>query len=73
MAAVITASEPSWIAPFAGLSPRCFGKLETAVRIAAEIIAHSNRSTGLPLTRVTGPIHRVSGAASDVHAVCDFL
>ncbi|MFE3906127.1 hypothetical protein ACFXPY_39240 [Streptomyces sp. NPDC059153] len=25
MAGVITASEPSWIAPFAGLSPRQFG------------------------------------------------
>ena len=32
MAGVITASEPSWIAPFTGLSPRCFGKLMTAVR-----------------------------------------
>ncbi|MFC4517941.1 IS5/IS1182 family transposase, partial [Streptomyces ehimensis] len=27
MAGVITASEPSWIAPFTGLSPRCFGRL----------------------------------------------
>ncbi|MCZ4103866.1 IS5/IS1182 family transposase, partial [Streptomyces sp. H39-C1] len=27
MSAVITASEPSWIAPFTGLSPRSFGKL----------------------------------------------
>ncbi|MEU3050990.1 IS5/IS1182 family transposase, partial [Streptomyces sp. NPDC006984] len=27
MAGVITASEPSWIAPFTGLSPRLFGKL----------------------------------------------
>ncbi|MFC4518325.1 IS5/IS1182 family transposase, partial [Streptomyces ehimensis] len=26
MAGVITASEPSWIAPFTGLSPRCFGR-----------------------------------------------
>ncbi|RFC78150.1 transposase [Streptomyces sp. AcE210] len=32
MAGVITASEPSWIAPFTGLSPRCFGKLVTALR-----------------------------------------
>ncbi|MEU6198399.1 XdhC/CoxI family protein [Streptomyces sp. NPDC047061] len=31
---------------------------ETAVSITAEIIAHATRSTGLPLTRVTGPIHR---------------
>lgn len=32
MAGVITASEPSWIAPFTGLSPRIFGKLVTALR-----------------------------------------
>ncbi|MFQ6148356.1 transposase [Streptomyces seoulensis] len=32
MAGVITASEPSWIAPFTGLSPRQFGKLVTALR-----------------------------------------
>ncbi|CBG67645.1 MULTISPECIES: XdhC family protein [Streptomyces] len=30
---------------------------ETAVSITAEIIAHANRATGLPLTRGTGPIH----------------
>jgi hypothetical protein len=32
VAGVITASEPSWIGPFTGLSPRCFGKLVTALR-----------------------------------------
>ncbi|MDX3763959.1 transposase [Streptomyces sp. AK02-04a] len=32
MSGVITASEPSWIAPFTGLSPRQFGKLVTALR-----------------------------------------
>ncbi|MFD4592781.1 transposase [Streptomyces rubiginosohelvolus] len=32
MAGVITASEPSWIAPFTGLSPRSFGKLVTVLR-----------------------------------------
>lgn len=32
VAGVITASEPSWIAPFAGLSPRAFGKLVTQLR-----------------------------------------
>ncbi|MEV8562890.1 transposase [Streptomyces sp. NPDC051917] len=32
MAGVITASEPSWIAPFTGVSPRCFTKLVTALR-----------------------------------------
>ncbi|WP_051858618.1 XdhC family protein [Streptomyces cellulosae] len=33
---------------------------ETAVSITAEIIAHTNQGTGLPLTRITGPIHRPS-------------
>ncbi|MFE4862586.1 IS5/IS1182 family transposase, partial [Streptomyces sp. NPDC056670] len=39
MTAVITASVPSWIIPFTGLSPRCFGKLVTAMRreIATEL------------------------------------
>ena len=32
MAGVITASEPSWIAPFTGLSPRQFNKLITVLR-----------------------------------------
>ncbi|GHI27214.1 hypothetical protein Shyd_85850 [Streptomyces hydrogenans] len=32
MSGVITASEPSWIAPFSGLSPRKFGKLLTQLR-----------------------------------------
>lgn len=36
---------------------------ETAISITAEIIAHSNRATGLPLSRGTGPIHR-SGPTS---------
>jgi xanthine dehydrogenase accessory factor len=31
---------------------------ETAVSITAEIIAQANQGTGLPLTRITGPIHR---------------
>ncbi|WP_053717903.1 XdhC family protein [Saccharothrix sp. NRRL B-16348] len=30
---------------------------ETALSIAAEIVAHRNRATGLPLTDLTGPIH----------------
>ncbi|WP_330269737.1 XdhC family protein [Streptomyces griseorubiginosus] len=38
---------------------------ETAVSISAEIIAHSNRATGLPLSFGTGPIHR-SGPACPV-------
>jgi len=46
---VITASVPSWIAPFTGLSPRSFGKLVTAVRrkIASEV--RRGRPWGLPL------------------------
>ncbi|MFF7645160.1 XdhC family protein [Streptomyces canus] len=31
---------------------------ETAVSITAEIIAHANQGTGLPLSRADGPIHR---------------
>ncbi|MDF3141825.1 MULTISPECIES: transposase [unclassified Streptomyces] len=34
MAGVITASVPSWIEPFTGLTPRCFGKLVAEVRRA---------------------------------------
>ncbi|MDH6218906.1 hypothetical protein M2283_006240 [Streptomyces pseudovenezuelae] len=34
MAGVITASAPSWMAPFTGLSPRHFGELVTAIRRA---------------------------------------
>ncbi|GAA3794641.1 XdhC family protein [Streptomyces phyllanthi] len=37
---------------------------ETAVSITAEIIAHTNEGTGLPLTRGTGPIHRRPVAVS---------
>ncbi|MGW2183910.1 transposase [Streptomyces sp. NPDC001732] len=32
MSGVITASEPSWIVPFTGLSPRVFGRLVTVLR-----------------------------------------
>ncbi|MEU9398009.1 XdhC/CoxI family protein [Streptomyces sp. NPDC048324] len=38
---------------------------ETAISITAEIIAHASRASGLPLVRVSGPIHRVSGAARE--------
>ena len=31
---------------------------ETALSITAEIIAHTNLGSGLPLSRITGPIHR---------------
>lgn len=49
MAGVITASEPSWIAPFAGLSPRCFGKLVTTVRRKGGADGHRGRPWGLSL------------------------
>ncbi|WP_189554982.1 transposase [Streptomyces lavendofoliae] len=49
MASVITASEPSWIAPFAGLSPRCFGKLLNMLRRDGADVVHRGRPWSLPL------------------------
>ena len=49
MAGVITASEPSWIAPFTGLSPRQFGKLVTALRREGADPVRKGRPWGLPL------------------------
>ncbi|WP_217237326.1 transposase [Streptomyces sp. AC555_RSS877] len=49
MAGVITASEPSWIGPFTGLSPRCFAKLVTAVRRETRVEAQRGRPWGLSL------------------------
>ncbi|MGW7081850.1 IS5/IS1182 family transposase, partial [Streptomyces sp. NPDC054866] len=49
MAGVITASEPSWISPFTGLSPRCFGKLVTAVQREHGGHPQRGRPWGLPL------------------------
>lgn len=46
---VITASESSWIAPFSGLSPRCFGKLVTAIRRESAADGRRGRPWGLPL------------------------
>ncbi|TDO51723.1 [2Fe-2S] binding protein [Kribbella sp. VKM Ac-2527] len=37
---------------------QCHGPEEAAVSITAEIIAHTNHGTGLPLSRTIGPIHR---------------
>ncbi|MCT9137614.1 XdhC family protein [Streptomyces violarus] len=37
---------------------------ETAVSITAEIIAHANRGTGLPLSHGTGPIHGAAAVLS---------
>ncbi|MFI1285887.1 transposase family protein [Streptomyces sp. NPDC020858] len=49
MASVITASEPSWIAPFTGLSPRCFGKLVTVLRREGADAVRKGRPWSLPL------------------------
>jgi hypothetical protein len=46
---VITASEPSWIAPFTGLSPRQFGKLITALRREGADPVCKDRPWSLPL------------------------
>ncbi|MER6259055.1 transposase [Streptomyces sp900105245] len=49
MAGVITASEPSWIAPFTGLSPRHFKKLVTELRREGADPVGRGRPWGLPL------------------------
>ncbi|MFF1731927.1 transposase [Streptomyces sp. NPDC058247] len=49
MAGVITASEPSWIPPFTGLSPRSFAKSMTALRREAADPVRKGRPWGLPL------------------------
>ncbi|WP_369265190.1 transposase [Streptomyces sp. R35] len=49
MTSVITASEPSWIGPFTGLSARCFGKLVTSVRRKTAAELQRGRPWGLPL------------------------
>jgi hypothetical protein len=50
VAGVITASEPSWISPFTGLSPRCFGKLVTALRREGVDAVRKSSSTPIPDT-----------------------
>jgi hypothetical protein len=49
VAGVITASEPSWIAPFTGLSPRQFGKLITELRHEGADPVRKGRPWSLPL------------------------
>ncbi|MFE1230273.1 transposase [Streptomyces sp. NPDC058745] len=49
MAGVITASQPSWIAPFAGLSPRSFGTLVTQLRHEGADAVRRGRPWSLPL------------------------
>ncbi len=46
---MITASEPSWIAPFSGLSPRAFGKLVTVLRREGADAVRKGRPWNLPL------------------------
>jgi len=49
VAGVITASEPSWTAPFTGLSPRQFGKLITELRREGADPVRRGRPWSLPL------------------------
>ena len=49
MCGVITASEPTWIAPFTGLSPRSFGKLVTALRREGADPVRKGRPWSFPL------------------------
>ncbi|MEU2946577.1 transposase [Nocardiopsis alba] len=49
MAGVSTASEPSWIVPFTGLSPRSFGKPPTVLRRQGADEVRKGRPWSLPL------------------------
>ncbi|WP_326570012.1 transposase [Actinacidiphila glaucinigra] len=49
MTVVITASKLSWIAPFTGLSPRCFKKLVTMLRREGADAVRKGRPWSLPL------------------------
>ena len=49
MVCVITASEPSWTAPFAGLSPRQLGKLVTVLRRQGADTVRRGRPWSLPV------------------------
>jgi hypothetical protein len=49
VAGVITASEPSWINPFTGLSPRQFGMLISALRREGTDPVRKGRPWSLPL------------------------
>ncbi|MCQ6246172.1 transposase [Streptomyces malaysiensis] len=81
MAGVITASEPSWIAPFTGLNPRAFGKLVSVPRRDDADSPQRGRPWGLSLEdrvllvtaywrtnltiRQPAPLFRVSKSAAD--------
>ncbi|MEV7253520.1 transposase [Streptomyces cyaneofuscatus] len=49
MSGVITASKSSWITPFTGLSPRCFGRLVTVLRHEGADVVRKGRPCSLPL------------------------
>lgn len=49
VAGVITASDPSWIAPFTGLSPRSFGALVGALRREEAGVSRLGRPWSLSL------------------------
>ncbi|GAA3776064.1 hypothetical protein GCM10022206_13560 [Streptomyces chiangmaiensis] len=49
MVGVITTSEPSWIAPFTGLSPRVFGRLVASLRREGADVGRRGRPWSLPL------------------------
>ncbi|MGY0489141.1 transposase [Streptomyces sp. WG-D5] len=49
MAGVITASEPPWISPYTGLSPRQFAKLVAVLRPKERDVVRRGRPWGLPL------------------------
>ncbi|MFJ8932087.1 transposase [Streptomyces sp. NPDC102364] len=81
MTAVITASVPSWIGPFTGLSPRCFRRLVTVARRETAAGLQRGRPWGLPLedrillvtaywrtnltTRQIAPLFGISKSAAD--------
>lgn len=46
---VITASEPSWIAPFTGVDPRQFNRVVRALRREGADLARQGRPWGIPL------------------------
>ena len=49
MTAVITATQPAWITPFTGLSPRCFSKLVRMLRRDGADAVRRGRPWSLPL------------------------
>ncbi|MFC9399139.1 transposase [Streptomyces sp. NPDC057027] len=49
MSRVITASEPSWIAPFTGVAPRQFNRVVRALRREGADITRRGRPWGIPL------------------------